>query len=267
MDDGSELERRRDMLYVAVRDGVLVDRQAAFDVAMSELEYFPLHAEARELAEASVAGDDETRLVSAAAAFLEASGYEPRFEQAPERFARLERALDTVRADMRATGLTGEVRLVRPDGTPNAAVETWAGDTGWTGGIFFSDAADDLSALVAVAEQARQAIMESPQYQSTGRVWPACPTHGLGTSPEARHGTGVWWCSGGHGHVSAEIGRWAAWQQSRLWRIPCLTGEITRCPGGSGGLRRQEQEKRRTRTINLVHRSSTARGQIRRSET
>ena len=147
-------------------------------------------------------------------AFLDACGYEPGFEQAPERFARLERALDAVRADMRATGLTGEVRLVRPGWSAgwspgNAAVETWAGDQGWTGGISSSDAADDLSALVAVAEQARQAIMESLQYQSTGRVWPACPAHGAGTSPEARHGAGVWWCDEGNGHVAAEIGHWS----------------------------------------------------------
>ena len=195
-------------MYVAVRDSATVDRQAAFDIAMNELDYFPLHAEARELAEASVA-DDEPRLASAAAAFLDAYGYEARFEQAPERFARLERALDAVRADMRATGLTGEIKLVRPDWSRgNAAVETWTGDTGWTGGISSSDAADDLSALVAVAEQARQAIMESLGYQSTGRAWPVCPAHGLGTSPKARHGAGVWWCNGGDGHVSAKIGHW-----------------------------------------------------------
>src|SRR6266568_1262899 len=175
MDDGSELERRLDALYVAVRDSATVDRQAAFDIAMNELEYRPLHAEARELAEASVADDDETRLASAAAAFLDAYGYEP---------------------------------------------GTWAGDQGWTAGIFPSEAADDLSALVAVAEQARQAIMESLQYQSTGRVWPACPAHGLGTSPEARHGTGLWWCDGGDGHVAAEIGHWAASQPSRYRTEP-----------------------------------------------
>ena len=73
-----------------------------------------------------------------------------------------------------------------------------------------SETASDLSALVAMAEQARQAVMESLQYQSTGRTWPACPVHGLGTSPMARHGTGVWWCDDGGGHVAAEIGRWAA---------------------------------------------------------
>ena len=123
MDERSELERRLNALYVAVRDSATVDRQAAFDIAMNELEYRPLHAEARELAEASVADDDETRLASAAAAFLDAYGYEPGFEQ--------------------------------------------------------------------------------------GKVWPACPAHGLGTSPEARHGAGVWWCDGGNGHVAAEIGHWA----------------------------------------------------------
>jgi hypothetical protein len=183
----SELGQRLDVLYVAVRDSATVDRQVAFDVAMSEFGYRPLHAEARALAEASVADGDESRLASAAAAFLDAYGYEPGFEQAPERFARLARALDVVRADMRATGLNGEIRLVRPGSSQgNAFVETWAGDQGWTGGISSDEGADDLSALVAVAEQARQAVMESLGYQSTGRVWPACPVHGAGTSPEAR---------------------------------------------------------------------------------
>jgi hypothetical protein len=232
MNDRSELGQRLDALYVTVRDSTAIDRQAAFDIAMNELEYFPLHAEARELAEASVA-DDETRLAAAAAAFLDANRYEPGFEQEPERFARLKRALDAVRADMRATGLTGEIRLVwRDRALGNAAIETWAGDQGWTGGIFSSDAADDLSALVAVAEQTRQAIMESLGYQSTGRVWPACRAHGLGTWPDARHGTGVWWCDGGDGHVTAEIGHWAAWQQSRLWQIPGPGGASwgSQCP-------------------------------------
>jgi hypothetical protein len=208
----SELERRFDELYASVRDGVTVDRDAAFDVAMSELEVFPLHAEARELAEASVADDDEPRLASAASAFLDAYKYEPGFEVAPERFARLERALEAVRADMRVTGLTGEIRLIRPDWFPrNAAVETWAGDHGWDGsGIFPSDAADDLSALVAVAELSRQAIMESLDYQSTGAAWPACPAHGCGTTPELRDSTGVWYCNAGDGHVVAGIGHWSA---------------------------------------------------------
>jgi hypothetical protein len=123
---------------------------------MNELEYFPLHVEARELAEASVTDGDEARLASAARAFLNAYGYEPGFEQEPERFARVERALDAVRADMRATGLAGQARLVRPDRGPrNIAVETWAGDRGWTAGIFPSHAASDLSKSEMATPQPR----------------------------------------------------------------------------------------------------------------
>ena len=248
MGDRRELERCLDALYVAVRDGAAVDRQVAFDIAMNELECFPLHAGARELAEASVADGDEARLASAAAVFLDACGYEPGFGQAPERFARLERALDAVRSDMRATGLTGEIRLIRPDWTPNAVVETWAGDTGWTGGVFFSEAAGDLSAHVAVAEQARQAVMESLGYQSTGAVWPACPAHGLGTAPRARGGTAVWWCDGGDGHVVAEIGHWPAWRQSRLFRLfrPPLGGRL-----GHGNDDREREGFRRDEVAGL----------------
>ena len=35
-------------------------------------------------------------------------------------------------------------------------------------------------------------------------VWQAA-----GTSPQARHGTGIWWCDEGGGHVAAEIGHWS----------------------------------------------------------
>lgn len=88
---------------MAVKSGAAVDRQAAFDVTVNELEYRPPHAGARELAEASVTDGDGTRPASAVRAFLDACGYEPGFEQEPERLAPLERALDVVRADMRAT--------------------------------------------------------------------------------------------------------------------------------------------------------------------
>jgi hypothetical protein len=45
MDDRSELDRRLDAMYVAVRGSATVDREAAFDIAMNELGYLPLHAE------------------------------------------------------------------------------------------------------------------------------------------------------------------------------------------------------------------------------
>jgi len=39
MDSRPQLGQRIDALYVAVRDSATVDRQVAFEVAMSELEY------------------------------------------------------------------------------------------------------------------------------------------------------------------------------------------------------------------------------------
>jgi hypothetical protein len=214
VDEEAEPVRGLDLLYVAVRSGVAVDPQLAFEIATEDRSYLPPHVDARwvaeaasELAEASLAGD-ERRLATATAAFLKAVGYEPGFYVAPDRFARLERALDIVRADLRASGLTGEVKLVRLDRySSNVVVQTWAGDKGWTSGVFASEAADDLTALVAVAEQASQAVMESLDYQFTGAVWPGCTEHGQGASPEARNGSGVWWCAGiNGGHVLAEIG-------------------------------------------------------------
>lgn len=209
MRDKPEWERRLDALYAALRNGAAIDREAAFDAAMAELTCHPGQARARELAEASVSEADEARLASVARAFLDACGYVPGFDQEPELLSRLEASLEVVRADLRATGVAGQVRLVvGPDWFPsNVVVETWKGDHGWTSGIFPSDAADDLSALVAVAEQVREAVMESLDYQFSGRVWPACPAHGGVTTPMAHLGVGVWWCESG-GHVAAKIGHW-----------------------------------------------------------
>jgi len=210
MSDKPESELRLDALYAALRNGAAIDREAAFDAAMAELACHPGQAWARELAEASVSEAGEARLASATRAFLDACGCVPGFDQEPELLGGLEAALDAVRADLRATGVAGQVSLViGPDWFPtNVVVETWKGDHGWTSGIFPSDAADDLSALVAVAEQVREAVMESLNYQFMGKVWPACPAHGVATTPMARRGGGVWWCDSG-GHVAAKIGHWA----------------------------------------------------------
>jgi hypothetical protein len=211
--DAFEPVRGLDLLYVAMRTGAPIDPQAAFDIATEDFGDLS-HADAKEvalaarrLAEASLA-EDQPSLAVAAAELLQAFGYQPGFAAAPDRLARIEVALDAVQEDLRATGLTGDLTLVPDSYRINVLVRTWAGDTGWTAGVFSSEAADDLSALVAVAEQASQAVMESLDYQCTGRVWPACPEHGLCASPQARNGIGVWWCDGNDGHVVAAIGHW-----------------------------------------------------------
>lgn len=115
-------------------------------------------------------------------------------------------AMDAVNADMRATGLPGTGRLVKPEWSEqNLFVETWDLHHGSTSGIS-PDGDDDLvSALVAVADDAQDAVMET-----IWAAWPVCPSHGFGAHARERDGSAVWWCGGGEngGHVAAGIGEW-----------------------------------------------------------
>jgi hypothetical protein len=170
----SEWDRYASAVYVGVRDGA-VDRTAAFDLASLVLEYYPLKEAARELAEASIADGNESRLTKAARRLLAAESFEPGFDLEPGLLTTLEEAMEAVNADMRATGLPGTGRLVVPrwEWSPyNAFVLTWAGDYGSTSGIFPQEARDPVTALAAVADHAQDALMET-----LGEAWPVCPAH------------------------------------------------------------------------------------------
>jgi hypothetical protein len=134
--------------------------------------------------------------------FRDDDGYEPGFELEPERRALLERAVEVVQADVRATGLPGTVRLVFPDWTYNAFIETWDGETSATSGISASDCGDPVAALVAAADDAQDALMHT-----LWGAWPVCPAHEQGLHALEHDGTAVWWCGGGGGHVVAPVGR------------------------------------------------------------
>jgi hypothetical protein len=201
----SEWDRYATAVYTGLRDGA-VDRATAFDLACLVLEYFPLSQAARELAEASLADGDERRLTEAARSFLAAERFEPGFDLEPGLLTTLERAMEAVNADMRATGLPGTGRLVFPqwDWSPyNAFVVTWADDFGSTSGIFPQEGRDPVTALVAVAYHAQDALMETLR-----EAWPVCPAHQIGMCAKPRDGAAVWWCDGAGGHVAAPIGQW-----------------------------------------------------------
>jgi hypothetical protein len=83
------------------------------------------------------------------------------------------------------------------------AEEPWDGYCGTSGGIFPSSERDPVEALVAVADDAQDAVMHS-----IWGAWPVCRSHQLGVHPEARDNTAVWWCEGSGGHVAAPIGQW-----------------------------------------------------------
>lgn len=105
----------------------------------------------------------------------------------------IERALHLVEADVRATGLEDSVGLILSGGSFS-----------YTGGITPRDGGDQVSALLAVADDVQDAIMGSLM-----TVWPVCPDHDLGGHPREHDGQAVWWCNGGGGHVIAPIGRWS----------------------------------------------------------
>jgi hypothetical protein len=86
----------------------------------------------------------------------------------------------------------------------NAYVETWDGYTS-SMGIYPASGADPLSALVAVADDAQEALMEALWV-----AWPVCPVHRLGVHAGDDKQSAVWWCAGDGGHAVAAIGEWQA---------------------------------------------------------
>ena len=106
---------------------------------------------------------------------------------------------------MQASGLPGPVRLVVPSRSwpAHAHVEFRGGGYGSTSGIAPETGSNPLSALVAVADETQDSVMETLK-----GVWPVCPTHQLGAHSREYEGQGVWWCNGDGGHVIATIGQW-----------------------------------------------------------
>ncbi len=199
----AQLERLAGRVYVQARDGA-VDFEAAFDLAGFLIEWGPADPLVQELAELSVEGTDRARVAEVAMQVL-AHRYEPGFDAQPARLAALEEALDAVKADMRSTGLTGPVRVVVPEwASPRSAFVEFRGDGyGSTPGIAPEDGSDTVSALIAVADDAQDSVIETLH-----EVWPVCPVHQLGAHAREHDGAAVWWCNGNGGHVIVTIGQW-----------------------------------------------------------
>ncbi len=197
----AEFERLAGRVYVQARDGT-VDFDAAFDLACFLIEWGPADPLARELADLS-AEQTSPVLVTEAALRVLADRYEPGFDAEPARLAALEEALETVQADMEAAGLPGPVRLVIADwAPPRAAFVEFCGGYGSTSGIAPQAGTSPVSALIAVADDAQDAIMEV-----LWTVWPVCPAHQLGAHPHEHDASVVWWCNSHGGHVIARIGQ------------------------------------------------------------
>ncbi len=159
-----------------------------------------------DLAEQSAEGTDEERLADLAHQALALAAFVPDFELEPRLLTTLKQYLAVVTADLRATGLDGPVRLVVEGGAdpPHAYVQ-YKSSFGHTSGLAPSDGdgSDPLAALVLVADELQDAVMDSLM-----AAWPVCPRHNLGAHARAIDGEAVWWCKGGTGHDISVIGKW-----------------------------------------------------------
>ena len=198
--DFDQLCRR---LYRQLEDGA-VDPEAAFDLACAVLDGCPLAEGAASLARLCVADAADPAQLMRATRLVLAQSSRLGFAEEPGWLATLEQALEVVKRDMRACGLPGTGHLFVQEGG-NAFVEVWGHHTGHAGGCSPADGSDPVWALVAVADDAQDAVMHA-----VWGAWPVCPAHGLGTHARGAEAAAVWWCQGGGGHVAAPIGQWRA---------------------------------------------------------
>ena len=166
-------------VYPAARAGT-VDGSDAYDLAASALKLNPRVAEATELASLSLegAGASRPRMSELVLGLLAAAGFDPGFSEEPAWLGRLEDAMRRVNRDLAASGLAEcrlRVRADEPGLTGNAYAETGDGHAGSGVGVYPAAGAEAVSALVAVAEDAQDAVMHS-----LWAAWPLCPVHERG---------------------------------------------------------------------------------------
>lgn len=211
MDDYEAFGRLSSAVYIAARAGA-VDCTAAFDLATSWLEDHPQDPDATELARLSVecAEASQPRMAEVALRLLATADFYPGFKEEPGWLACLEDAMRLVNQDAAATGIRRPCQLrVHDDeelnGNGRAYVETWDGyaHPATAHGIDPQSGADHMAALVAVAEDAQDALMHALWV-----VWPVCPVHRLGVHARDHGEAAVWWCTGDGGHAVAAIGEW-----------------------------------------------------------
>jgi hypothetical protein len=91
-----------------------------------------------------------------------------------------------------------------PDWSPRPFV-SYQGGHGSISGIEPAAGRSELHAVLAVADEAQDAVMEV-----SWAVWPVCPAHQLGAHAREDHGAAAWGCNADGGHVIAPIGRWGS---------------------------------------------------------
>ncbi|MGW7478652.1 hypothetical protein ACWGH8_08750 [Nonomuraea muscovyensis] len=187
-------------IYTALRDGGL-DAEPVLELA-SLLEEWgestPATQEILERPAAHLTAADLTRLGES---LLRDANFEPSFALEPRLWATLEHALEVVKRDVRAGGITSTLRLVTHDwdSRGRAWVEFQGGYHG--NGIDPIAGCSAQGALGEVADAVQETFMGMIL-----KVWPVCATHGRGLHAGYEHRMAVWRCTGDGTHTVAPVG-------------------------------------------------------------
>lgn len=204
MDSEQEVEQAVDELrgriYTALRDGGL-DADPVLELALLLEERGVSTPATQELLERPAAHLTTADLTRLGESLLGDTRFEPAFVLEPRLWEVLEYALEVVDRDVRATGITGTLRLITPDwdGSGHAWVEFQGGCHG--NGIPPIEGSNAQGALVSVAAAAQEVITDT-----IWKVWPVCAAHDRGLRAELKHQIAVWRCTGGGTHTVAPVG-------------------------------------------------------------
>ncbi|MER7133332.1 hypothetical protein [Streptosporangium saharense] len=182
-------------VHTALRDGGL-EADLLLEVACLVEEWSVSTPATRELLERPTAELTAADLVRLGEALLGETGFRPTFALEPGLLAPFEEALKVVERDVRASGISGTLQMILPDG--DVMGMAWVEFDGTCQGNCVRPGDD---ALWSVADATQEVVMER-----IWRVWPVCPTHDLGLHADTEDGTVVWRCEGDGTHTVAPVG-------------------------------------------------------------
>ncbi|MER6825638.1 hypothetical protein ABT352_06595 [Streptosporangium sp. NPDC000563] len=207
-EQADELRRAVDELgvriYTALRDGGL-DADPLIELACLMEDWGVSTPVTRELLERLATELTAADLARLGEALLGGIGFIPSFALEPSLLVSLEEALKDVERDVRASGITGTLRMIVPD--RDSMGMAWVEFEGICQGNGISPRAEPLG---AVADATQEVVMEV-----LWRAWPVCPVHNRGLHAEPEDRIAVWSCTGSGTHTVAPVGELPP---ERRWR-------------------------------------------------
>ncbi|MFG3440966.1 hypothetical protein ACGF0J_27260 [Nonomuraea sp. NPDC047897] len=187
-------------IYRALRDGGL-DAEPVLELASLLEEWGESTPTTLEIIERSGTHLTMADLTRLGESLLRDAHFEPSFALEPRLWTTLEHALEVVKRDVRAGGITVTLRLVTHDWDSRG--RAWVDFQGGCHGNGIDPIAGSSAqgALGEVADAVQETIMGMIL-----KVWPVCAMHNRGLHAGYEHQIAVWWCTGDGAHTVAPVG-------------------------------------------------------------